>query len=68
MLPSSVKIVVDISLKKHTNISFLRPFSKHFIFFVTYEQALYTRLEMFHSDKHSSVLDPFMSSEEIEVL
>jgi hypothetical protein len=49
-------------------------YSQHFICFVTYELAEkarkvhYTELEMLVRDKHSGLLDPFVSCEEIEVL
>jgi hypothetical protein len=43
------------------------PYSKNFIFFVTYKLARgtrvlhYSRLEMVVREKHSSLLDPFVS-------
>ncbi len=49
-------------------------YSQHFIFFVTYHWAQkarvlhYTRLERLARGKHSSLLDPFVSYEENEVL
>jgi hypothetical protein len=52
----------------------LVPYSQQFIFFVTYvwvqkARALdYTRPEWFASYKQSSLLSPFVSKEEIEVL
>jgi hypothetical protein len=50
------------------------PYSQHFIFLVTYEWAKQARvlhcsgLESLVRDKHSSLLDPFISYEENEVL
>ncbi len=50
-----------------------KSFSQHFTFFVTYKLAKrlvlqYTRLEMIARDKNSSLLGPFASFEENEVL
>ncbi len=50
------------------------PFSQNYIFFVTYEFAKkagvlhYMKAEMLVSEKHTSLLGPFISYEENEVL
>jgi hypothetical protein len=52
----------------------LGPYSQHFIFFLTYKWAQYakllnyTRLDGLGGDKHSSLLDSFLSYEENQVL
>ncbi len=51
------------------NIRILRSYSQHFIFFVAYEWVFHnTWLERLAEDKHSCLLDPFVSYTKNEVL
>jgi hypothetical protein len=61
-------------LKAHFHDRFQGPYSQHFIFFLTFkcfQQARvlnYTWPEKHDSDKHSNLLDPFITYEENKVL
>jgi hypothetical protein len=68
MVELAVGVLQGVALKVQV------PYSQHFIFFVTYEGAnkyvlhYYIRLERLFGEKHSSLLDPFVSYKEKKVL